>query len=306
LALRERVVCNAVGADEAVWLSGNPNVSQPLMLFRDCTVLSTAAAARNHLKTISRGGSPALIDGVSALVEALFAGRHPAYQKADLTYHNLEHTLHATQCFIDLAAGRVRHAHQPVFDARQFSLGYAAIILHDSGYLKDRDDLSGTGAKYTSSHVLRSCALATDSLPALGCSVEEIEGIKNAIRCTGLTSQIDHIEFRTDIERLTGCMVATADYLGQMADPEYPTKLPALFAEFEESHNFSRVPFEQRPFRSAKELMAKTTAFWEGFALPKLDREYQGVYRVLALEDGHNPYLEAVAANLARIRQLAE
>lgn len=240
------------------------------------------------------------------LVEALFAGRHPNYQKADLKYHNLDHTVLASQCFVDLAEGRVRHGVQPVFDARTFSLGYAAILLHDSGYLKTRDDVSGTGAKYTSSHVNRSCALAASALPELGCTPEEIAGVQNAIRCTGLNSQIAGIPFRDETERLIGCMVVTADYLGQMADPDYPEKLPRLFEEFEESNNFSRVPFEQRPFRSAKELMAKTTAFWRGFALPKLEGDYQGVYRVLAQADGRNPYIEAVEANLARIAALAE
>ncbi|MDF3057481.1 MAG: hypothetical protein K0R17_1696 [Rariglobus sp.] len=275
------------------------------MLSRDCTVSSTAAAARAHLRAISPDASPALIDGVSVLVEELFAGRHPGYQKADLKYHNLDHTVLATQCFVDLAKGRVQHDEQPVFSPRQFSLGYAAILLHDSGYLKTRDDVSGTGAKYTSSHVQRSCALAALALPDLGCSADEIEGVQNAIRCTGLNSQIDRINFRSEIERLTGCMVVTADYLGQMADPDYPVKLPRLFEEFEEANNFSRVPFESRPFRSAKDLMAKTTAFWHGFALPKLDRDYQGVYRLLTQPDGSNPYLEAVEANLVRIAELA-
>ncbi len=275
------------------------------MLSLDGSVSATAAAARAHLQIISPEASTALIDGVSALVEKLFAGHHPDYQKADLKYHNLDHTVLATQCFIELAEGRVRHDDKPVFSARQFSMGYAAILLHDSGYLKTRDDLSGTGAKYTSTHVLRSCTLAASALPGLGCTADEIEGVQNAIRCTGVNSQIGQIQFRHETDRVTGCMVATADYLGQMADPDYPAKLPRLFEEFEESNNFSRVPFETRPFRSAKELMAKTTAFWHGFALPKLEKEYQGVYRVLTQPDGSNPYLEAVETNLVRITALA-
>ena len=274
------------------------------MLSHDCTVASTVAAAKAHIRIIDPQASHALIDGVADAVEALFSGRHPAYQAADLKYHNLTHTVLATQCFVDLADGRERHDQKPVLNARRFSLGCAAILLHDTGYLKTRDDLSGTGAKYTSSHVARSCALAESSLHALGCSPAEIEGVKNAIRCTGLTSQIAQIQFQDDVERVIGCMVVTADYLGQMADPDYPEKLPRLFEELEESSDFSRVPFETRPFRSAKELMAKTSGFWRDFALPKLERDYQGVYRVLAQADGHNPYLAAVEANLARIAAL--
>lgn len=276
------------------------------MLSQDSTVSLTAAAARAHLLQISADAFPALIDGVSALVEALFAGRYPGYQKADLRYHNLDHTVLATQCFIDLAEGRVRHDDKPVLSAREFSLGYAAIMLHDSGYLKTRGDVTGTGAKYTTSHVQRSCTLAAAALPALGCTAHEIEGVQNAIRCTGINSQIDLITFRRDTERVTGCMVVTADYLGQMADPDYPAKLPALFAEFEESNDFVQVPLEKRPFRSAKDLMAKTTSFWNGFARPKLEKDYLGLYRVLSLPDGQNPYLEAVEANLSRIAALAK
>jgi len=257
--------------------------------------------ARAHLRTIDPAASPALIDGVATLVETLFSGGHPDYQAADLRYHNLEHTLLATQCFVDLARGRARHGAAPAFDARAFALGCAAIQFHDTGYLRTRDDTGGTGARYTAIHVARSCAMAGALLPGLGCGSGEIEGIMNAIRCTGVTSQIGEIAFRSGVERLTGCMVATADYLGQMADPAYPDKLPGLFAEFEESNDFNGIPADRRPFRSVRDLMAKTGGFWNDFALPKLERDYEGVYRFLALPDGSNPYLEAVSRNLAII-----
>jgi hypothetical protein len=250
--------------------------------------------------------SSALIEEVAALVDRLFAGDHPDYQKADLQYHNLQHTLLATQCFIDLAAGRVEHGATPLFDPREFSLGCVAILMHDSGYLKKRNDVTGTGAKYTASHVERSCALAAWFLPGLGVTSTELDTVLNAIRCTGINSQIGQLTFPSDVARLIGCMVATADYLGQMADPEYPEKLPALFAEFEEANDFNQVPADKRMFRSAKELMAKTGGFWNFFAMPKLEGDYQGVYRLLSRPDGTNPYLEAVEANLVEIAEMAK
>ena len=271
------------------------------MLVPSSTTRMTAEVANAHLRAIVPDASTVLIDEVSSLVEMLFSGRHPDYQKADLQYHNLEHTLLATQCYIDLANGRIQHGGVPVFSPREFMLGYVAIMLHDTGYLKTRADLGGTGAKYTSTHVVRSCAMAAALLPALGCTDAEIEGVANAIRCTGLTSRIEQIVFRTDVERLTGCMVATADYLGQMADPGYPGKLAALFSEFEEANEFNGVPTAQRTFRSVADLMAKTGGFWSHFTLPKLDRDYEGVYRCLALPDGSNPYLQAVEENLGVI-----
>ncbi len=274
------------------------------MLYSNITTNSVLAAAQAHLADNQLTTPPGLIEAASELVENLFAGRHPDYQQADLSYHNFEHTLLATQCYIDLAAGRINHSAQPAFNGRQFSLGYAAIILHDCGYLKNRDDREGTGAKYTSIHVERSCAMAARFLPEMGCSEAEIQGIQNAIRCTGITSQIELLTFQSAEERLTGCMVATADYLGQMADPAYPAKLSSLFAEFEESNDFTGVPAEKRLFKSAQDLMAKTRGFWNYFALPKLEKDYEGIYRVLAQADGRNLYVEAVDANLRQIDAL--
>ncbi len=276
------------------------------MLSLNCTVGSTLEAARAHLRDLSPTASTQLVETVIGLVDDLFAGRHPGYQKADLKYHNLEHTLLATHCFIDLAAGRLRHGAGPAFSHREFSLGCAAILLHDGGYLKSRDDLTGTGAKYTSSHVDRSCKMTQVFLPPAGVNADELEGVMNAIRCTGLTSKIELINFKNDVERLTGCMVATSDYLGQMADPRYPEKLPGLFAEFEESNDFNQVPAEKRMFRSAKELMAKTGGFWTHFALPKLEKDFEGVYRLLEMPDGGNPYIDAVGINLARIEAMSK
>ncbi|HEY8931728.1 MAG TPA: hypothetical protein VIM44_00275 [Rariglobus sp.] len=275
------------------------------MLTPYCTVTTTIAAARAHLDSVDASASSRLVDEVARWVERLFQGRHPDYQKADLRYHDLQHTVLATQCFIDLAAGRIVHGAKPVFGHRDFSLGCVAILMHDTGYIKRRDDVIGTGAKYTNSHVERSCGLAASFLPVLGVTEAELATVLSAIRCTGISARIDQIAFRDDIARLTGCMVATADYLGQMADPAYPEKLPALFAEFEEANEFEHVPPEKRMFKSAKELMAKTGGFWTHFALPKLEKDYEGVYRLLAGPDGDNPYVAAVEANLARIAETA-
>ena len=271
------------------------------MLYANPTPELILATAKNHLESAYSSSDYTLLENTTALVADLFSGRHANYQKADLSYHNFDHTLLATQCYIDLAAGRMNKGARPTFTAREFSLGYTAIMLHDCGYLKTRDDQSGTGAKYTATHVERSCALAASFLPALGCDEAETDGVLNAIRCTGLTSQIELLTFRNDIDRLKGCMVATADYLGQMADPAYPAKLPGLFAEFEESNDFNNVPAEKRLFRSVQELMAKTRGFWTFFALPKLEKDYEGVYRLLAQPDGRNPYVESVVLNLSKI-----
>ena len=163
---------------------------------------------------------PAWLGTLFCDVEALFHGRHPDYQAADLRYHDLEHTLQATLCFARLMAGRHAAGAQPVLTPHQFELGLAAVLLHDTGYLKLRSDLQGTGAKYTSTHVLRSCAFAAAYLPRLGATLADVEEVLAAIGCTGPRTEIGRMEFHAPIEKIIGCALATADYLGQLAAPD--------------------------------------------------------------------------------------
>ncbi|MFH1499192.1 MAG: hypothetical protein ABII82_15360 [Verrucomicrobiota bacterium] len=273
------------------------------MLPHSCSPSEILAAALAQAERLQPGGDNGLIRAVVPLVTDLFEGRHPDYQGIDLRYHSYQHTLLATWCFIELAAGRLRHDIAPPLTLREFELGFTAIMLHDSGYLKLRSDTDGTGAKYTLSHILRSCALAASVLPALGCDWDEINGVLGAIRCTGPTSKIGALSFNTPTERMIGCMIATSDYLGQMADPHYVDKLDDLYREFEEANDFNRVPSEKRMFASAADLISRTPDFWHKFVLPMLGRDYEGVYHWLADTPGApNPYIEAVEANLRRIQ----
>jgi hypothetical protein len=50
--------------------------------------------------------------------------------------------------------------------------------------------------------------------------------------------------------------------------------------------------------------LAKTPSFWENFVKPLLDFEAGGVHRYLATAGQPNPYLQAVAANIAEVRRL--
>jgi hypothetical protein len=186
-----------------------------------------------------------------------------------------------------------------------FELAVASVLLHDVGYLKLRSDNRGTGAKYTFCHVLRSCAFAASYLPSVGASDIEVEAVLGAINCTGPTKKIGQLHFREAIERIIGCALATADYLGQMAAADYPDELGILFSEFQESDDFLRLPPERRIFHSADQLIAKTPAFWRKLVLPKLESDFQAMYRFLArpYPHGPNPYLDAVERNIAIIQQ---
>jgi len=237
-------------------------------------------------------------------VEAYFSGQTPAYAAIDLKYHNLGHTLMATVCMALLLEGQQMAGGDSRLRPRDFELAIAGVLLHDSGYLKLKSDREGTGAKYTYCHIVRSCAFAASYLPGLGITDVEIDNVLSAINCTGSDLEVSRLRFRDPVSRMVGWDLATADYLGQLADPHYPEKLGELYAEFHESDSFANVPLEKRIFKSEEDLVLRTPDFWLHFVKPKLDNDFQSVYRFLErpLHSGENDYLSAIDRNFAKIR----
>ncbi len=251
------------------------------------------------------GANPAVLRRLFRDVEGLFAGRTAAYAAIDLKYHNYRHTLMATACMADILEGEYASAGDGNLKARDFELAIAGVLLHDSGYLKLKSDTEGTGAKYTYCHILRSCAFAASYLPQIGATDVEIESVLSAINCTGPNSEIGRLHFRNSVSRVVGCALATSDYLGQLSDPLYPDKLGELYAEFCESDDYANVPQEKRVFKSEEDLVCRTPGFWVHFVKPKLETDFQAVYRYLddPLGSGRNVYLSAIEANFAKIEQ---
>ena len=88
-----------------------------------------------------------------------------------------------------------------------------------------------------------------------------------------------------------------------MSAPDYVEKLPALYSEFVEAYDFERLPEEKRMFHSLPDLLARSAAFWEKFVRPMLDSEMAGMYKFLETTGQTNPYLEAIEANIERVRR---
>jgi hypothetical protein len=276
----------------------------PIVDTKDAQAVATVA--RKTLQRLHPQSGTAVIDSLFRDVEEMFSGRYLDYLPLDTRYHDFEHTLQAALCLVQLIEGRSLAALNPGLTARHFEIAIAAVLLHDAGYLKLRSDREGTGAKYTFVHVTRSCAFAASYLPTVGFSNDEVDAVEKAIRCTGPHSDIERIGFAGEIELFLGCALSSADFLGQMAAPDYVDELGFLFAEFEESDDFYHVPQERRVFHSVGELIAKTPQFWKEFVLPRLGGDYHGVYRYLArpYPDGSNAYIDAVERNIARTAEL--
>jgi hypothetical protein len=235
-----------------------------------------------------------------------FRGHYRDYLPIDARYHDLEHTLQGTLCMVRLLQGRHQTGTQPVLTQRMFRLGILAILLHDTGYLKTKDDAEGTGAKYTLIHVARSSDFAAILLGEKGFHADDIQAVQNMIRCTGVNMDLTGIPFQDDPEKIIGFALGTADLLGQMAADDYVDKLPILFLEFAESQRFNagKVP-KRMVFDSAEDLLRMTPVFWEKYVLPKINNDFQGLYRFLnqPYPDGPNFYLDRILANIKRVQR---
>jgi hypothetical protein len=255
-------------------------------------------------------GDRAYIPKIFGWTVACFAGKYQDYQAIDAHYHDLEHTLQGALCMALLLLRRHRQQAEPQLTQRMFELGMLAILMHDTGYLKKRGDEEGTGAKYTLTHVDRSIEFAGDFMRRHRFTLEEITSAQNMIRCTGVNVKLDTIRFQSEVERITGFALGTADLLGQMAAVDYVEKLPVLYAEFEEAAAFNGDKMRAGGFfSSAQDLLQKTPQFWKNYVQNKINRDFLGLYRFLndPYPDGGNWYIEQVEQNMARIhRKLAE
>ena len=257
-------------------------------------------------RTMFRRGDRLFVPRVFGWAIECFTGHYHDYQAVDALYHDFEHTLQGTLCLVRLLRGRHMAGAQPLLNERLFQLGLLAILLHDTGYLKKSDDVEGTGAKYTVTHVSRSADFAAQLLQEKGFGPADIKAVQNMIQCTGVNAKLNAIPFQSELERIVGFALGTADLLGQMAADDYVEKLPILYAEFAEAAHFSKDDAQFiSGFSSAADLMQKTPAFWEKFVQAKLKGDFANLYQFLndPYPSGPNGYVQRIEANVQRLRQ---
>lgn len=238
-------------------------------------------------------------------VNQLFRGEIRPYQANDTAYHDIEHTLRVAYCWTQMFVSLFQNRPDRPVVYTDFLLGIAACLLHDSGYLKEQDDPYGTGAKFTLIHETRSCLIARRFLMTMGWPESAISVVQRLIAATGPRALIDAIPFVSPTERTLAQMVATADFLAQIADPDYANKLPSLFEEFEEVDRERGLESADRPFPSLETLVSNTPGFWFHFVLPRLKDDYNAVYSLLnnPYPHGSNPYLMQSEKNVLALQK---
>ncbi len=259
-----------------------------------------------HDENYGNHGVP-FISRVFGDIVDLFNGEWPGYHRCDTQYHDLYHTMQTVPPFVEIVSGWNKSGASPRISEDFFSFGTIAVLLHDTGYIREIGDDEGTGAKYTLTHVQRSIDFANIYLRQIGLPVAEIRHVLNVIRCTGVTIDLN-VRFRNDEERIVGCALGTADLLGQMSSPDYIDTLPVLFDEFAESYSFEGVEKLHRKgstlYADADELIRSTPTFYEEVALKRFKMMgSMETYIPYHYGGKRNPYMTAIQKNIKTIKQ---
>ena len=165
---------------------------------------------------------------------------------SDALYHNAEHTILVTLVGQDIMRGKLLHQRIPPEDWLHFNF---ALLCHDIGYVRgacvaDDDDSviidedgqrfklprGASDAVLTPYHVDRGKIFVKERCV----DVDALDGdrIARAIGLTRFPVPNDEDYQETDTE---AGLVRAADLIGQLADPNYPRKLNALYHEFVET-----------------------------------------------------------------------
>ena len=174
------------------------------------------------------------VDSAYVDIMRLFLGKYPGYKKCNTGYHDLQHS---NDTF--LATARLIHGARVkgrILSDRNIALGLISALMHDTGYIQEIDDYTGTGAKYTSFHVSRSIEFMRRYFAKKGYSRKDFLICRNVVLCTDHHFETGKISFLSKENELIGKILGTADILGQMASRTYLEKLLFLFREFQEAY----------------------------------------------------------------------
>jgi hypothetical protein len=245
-------------------------------------------------------------------IKALFAGRFPGYLPCDTLYHDLRHTLDMTLAMARLLDGHDRALAAPdQIGARRAMLGIVIALLHDSGYIKRASEAHiENGAVFTKIHVSRSADFLLRYLPQLDYA-EEAGAAAKLVHFTGYEMDIDDIMVHDPKDRLLGCLVGTADILGQMSDRMYLEKCREfLYREFVWGRIARETLADGREvvrYASPEDLMLKTPGFYEYVARQRIEKKLGGADRFAAAHfDGTSLYQMEIDHNMQFLKEAIE
>ena len=245
--------------------------------------------------------------------ERLFTGRYPDYKGCDTTYHDMQHTLDMTLALARLVSGYERSVEPPDrLGAARAQMAIITSLFHDSGYIRHeaRDKDFTNGAEFTLYHVSRSADFLRRYLPELGLA-KHVGVASMIVHFTGYELDLDKIELDDPRDIICGHLIGTADMIAQMADRCYLEKCrDRLYNEFVVGgvavENAKPGEYTVR-YRSGKDLLTKTPAFYQQVMRDRLNSKFNRVYRYIeVLYDGQNPYIDAITTNITHLVRILQ
>lgn len=230
-------------------------------------------------------------------VVAAYRGAYPGLLRCDTLYHDLRHALETgltTARLLDGHAKSVGAASPLAIDAAQALFCVLLALFHDVGLLRRETEAHLAGAALMPTHEERGVEFMRDYLAAT--TLAPLARQSSLILATKLVYKMP--DAWSALERRMASMIATADLLSQCSDRCYLEKCrDFLFVEFM-IIGLAGEPGSVYPDRET--LLAKTPGFIAGIFRQRLDEEFRGAYRLLALHTGRgNPWQEAIGRNLA-------
>lgn len=176
---------------------------------------------------------------------------------SDALYHNVEHTMMVTM--VGQAILKGKHLKQGGVTPRDWLHFNLALLCHDIGYVKgvcradgngvyatgengDTVAISdlGTDASLTPYHVSRSQLFVCERFGGKGLTDVDADTVNAYIEMTRFPVPQDAAH---QASTGYGALVRAADFIGQLGDPDYLRKVPALFYEFEETGESKRIGY---------------------------------------------------------------
>jgi len=205
------------------------------------------------LGLISPNFDTGLVTSAFNLTVNLYQGNYPGYQACNTEYHDLGHILNTFLTMARLSHGAVLEGH--VFSDPQLSVGLAAVLFHDAGYIQEEGDTEGTGGKYTATHVQRSMNFLGHVGATLGLSEKDIATGQAMILYTDLAVALSSVKFTSAEAKLLAKILGVADILAQLSERAYLEKLLFLYREFEEG--------QVGDYKDEADLLQKTIGFYD-------------------------------------------
>lgn len=177
---------------------------------------------------------------------------------SDMLYHDVEHTMLVTTVGQQILIGK--HLKEGGITPKDWAHLIAAMLCHDIGYVRgicrgDRDGVyatgindetvalpsGGTDAALTPYHVDRSQLFVRQRFGGAMLMNLDLDAICGYIEMTRFPPPKE--EKYQDTKGYGGLMRA-ADFIGQLGDPDYLRKIPALFYEFEQIGTNKKIGYQ--------------------------------------------------------------